>query len=427
MSAPVRCRIEGAREAFSPRELEFALGDDVRLEPTGPIGPIGLVPVVADLLDVATSVLWIERSLPGHRSTNTPAHVALRIRLRKPERWDDRVRAALAGALRTLGNATWDVSVAGRPGRPAPSVLTKDARKRIDRVALLSGGMDSACGAATLAASSDRVQLVSFYTRHRRLQQRIASELEFAPPSQFALRWTSHPGRGRSFYYRSFFFLALAAAVAESYGARHILQYENGILASAIPPSPVWRMTRHAHPRFHRSMEAFLSALLGGDWKIDNPFFRLTKREAFRQAKDSVGGRAMERVLESTDTCWFHWSNRITGGYQKRPGQPCGVCVPCIVRRTARPTEDVRFDLRRDSVRNDLRRGRAFRSYAGFLGDVATADGDLAALYQALPSVGRELHREGWLPLPEIGRLFGAFAAEFFQTFELRRNRRRLR
>jgi 7-cyano-7-deazaguanine synthase in queuosine biosynthesis len=426
MSARVRCEIRGLRRAFGPRCVEFAPGTDLGLK-AGFVGPRGLSPAVADLLDVATSVYWIERSLPGRQSTNAPETFSLHIALREPDRWTEDARAALADALHAMGNAVWTITVTQARGAPPPVVERSeedDVFGPIQRVAMLSGGMDSACGAATLRVE-DGVRLVSFYTRQKTVQCRIAQELGHDPPVQFTLQRGRQPGRGRSFHYRGLFFLSIAAAVAESYGARELVQFENGILASAVPPGPAWRMTRHAYPPVHRSLERLFSVLFGDEWKIVNPFFRLTKREAMAAAEREAGADAMDRVLTETDTCWYYWSNRVPGEEKekrkKRPGTACGVCIPCIVRWTARPGEPTCYDLRSEAVRGMEVLGRAFRSYAGFLSELAGAGDDEGAFYRALPPAGRELLWLNVTTLPELRRLFTTFAEEFFESFEIRR------
>lgn len=415
MTPRVRATVHGIRSALPSRSMAFSPGREFTLR--GAVGPGGLSPAAADLLDVATSVYWIERSLPGHRSANTPTRIDLNLRLREPARWSDRAIAALSDALHSLGNADWKVTIdrSRGAGMPETDVI---ARKRVRKVAMLSGGLDSTCGAARLQPERDDVQLVSFYTRQRSVQLQIAKALRHEPPSQLWLDKRATPGRGRAFYYRSLFFTSIAAAIADSFGVRTLIQHENGILATAIPPAPAWRMTRHAHPTTHRSLEAVFGAVLGGRWQIENPFFALTKREAFAEASRTVGRKAMESLLPLTDTCWFHWSNKIPGS-NKRPGIACGVCIPCIVRRTAVPGDRFYLDLCRDSVRNHATHGRAFRSYAGFAQELRAVGKSDAALYRTLPAEATELIRLGAMDLPTIARLLRTFATEFNDSFDL--------
>lgn len=134
---------------------------------------------------------------------------------------------------------------------------------KIDQVVLFSGGMDSTCGLASICEDAPQTRLVSFYTQQKALQRKIASDIKFNAPIQWRMNWKGKPGRGRSFHYRSFLFLCLVAAVAESWGIKSISQFENGILALAIPPSPSWAITKHAHPLLHVKVSRLFSALFG--------------------------------------------------------------------------------------------------------------------------------------------------------------------
>jgi 7-cyano-7-deazaguanine synthase in queuosine biosynthesis len=413
MTPRVTATLYGIREALPPRKIEFSPGRDFALR--GSVGPRGLSDAAADLLDVAASVYWIERSLPGHRSSNTPKRFEVTFRLREPERWTKGTISALSTALESLGNAEWDISIAGTRKLPGP-VIESIKRKGVKAVAMLSGGLDSTCGAARLQPEHNGVQLVSYYTKQRVVQQNIANLLGHESPAQFWLQKNVTPGRGRAFFYRSLFFTSIAAVIADSFESRTIIQHENGVLASAVPPSPAWRMTRHAHPVTHRALERVFGGVLGGRWRIENPFFQLTKREALVEAERVVGKPMMRSLLAYTDTCWYHWSNNIAGS-RKPPGMACGVCVPCIVRRTALPNDRFHLDLSLDRIRNHETKGRAFRSYAGFAGDLLATKGRDALVYRALPAEAHELIRLGFMSLSDLARLFRTFAAEFTRSF----------
>jgi len=166
---------------------------------------------------------------------------------------------------------------------------------------------------------------------------------------------------------RALMFLTLGAVVAESFGAPRVFQYENGVLAMAIPPAGTMVPTRHAHPELHRRLMRLWETVFGRHIDIRNPFALMTKREEVESFTEAIGNERAERVLRQTQTCW-RLSQAHVGGEPKLPGQPCGVCTPCIVRRTARPLEAVRakswpgyaFDLKRLSVRRHAKLGMTF-------------------------------------------------------------------
>jgi hypothetical protein len=281
--------------------------------------------------------------------------------------------------------------------------------------------MDSICGAMTMNSKEekDKTALVSFYTKQKSLQKGLADELGFINHIQWGKKWRLRTGRGKSFYYRSFLFLSLAAIVAESWEVKKIIQFENGILASAIPPSPAWRMTRHAHPLVHLEMAKLFHELFGGNWSVTNPFLLKTKRECYLAAVKSIGQELADKAIKRTETCWFLYSNRTTAG-EKKPSVPCGVCIPCIVRRTAFSKDKQTWDLTKDTNKNDDKIGIYFRSYYGFVEQILGTKNSPYEFYRILPSVGRQLI--GVTPemtLINLHALFYKFAEEFMDTYQV--------
>jgi 7-cyano-7-deazaguanine synthase in queuosine biosynthesis len=416
-----QCDIDGFRPAFGSQHVEFNTGSDLRMALTGDVGPRGITDEAADLVDFAAAVFQIERQLRGRQRTNPPSKFVLNMKLRKPEAWNEEAIKAAQKMLLLLGNAEWSLKFKG--GLQAKVPEHKRSDKKVDQVVLFSGGMDSTCGAATLKKDkAARTRLVSYYTRQKTLQAELATKLGFTPPpTQWRMEWEPEPGRGHTFRYRSFLFLCLAAAVAESWGAKRILQFENGVLASAVPPSAAWMMTKHAHPQLHAEATKLFTALFDGIWQIENPFLDLTKRQCFEKAKETSTGTTREReigeIVQDTETCWFHWANRVVRG-KKKPGLSCGVCIPCILRRTALKDDAYAFDLRENAVRGDPQLGIAFRAYNRFLRLVKQTEKSSAEFYRVLPAAGRRLVDPGGaMELQRLHKLFLTFANEFIETF----------
>jgi 7-cyano-7-deazaguanine synthase in queuosine biosynthesis len=416
MTLSVHCSIQGYQSRIPPQQITFDDSSEPRLAVEYGLGPTMISPVGADLLDLAAVVFEVERQYSGRRRTNPPAFVRLQMCCREPKLWTGQALQALRDILYLLSGADWQVEFSGGKQGGLPKCEAHQPRK-VEQIVLFSGGLDSLCGAATLIGQEPTVQLVSMYTRQKLLQQDLAKELGYSMPSQWRLIRSGTVGRGHSFYWRSFLFLTLAAVVADSWGARSVLQFENGILATAIPPSPSWAMTKHAHPHLHLQAARLFGALLGGEWHIQNPFLLRTKRECLHLAMRARGSSQALELAARTETCWYHWSNRIPGDKGKTPGDRCGVCVPCVIRRTALPGEDVYKDLMSDDVRNDPRLGVAFRSYYGFLERVVQTQESQAEFYEILPPMGRDLVMEGTLSLEDLHGLFLRFAVEFMDTF----------
>jgi 7-cyano-7-deazaguanine synthase in queuosine biosynthesis len=419
MSRPaVNCQVHGIRAVFPPRQISFNIGTDLAMQLEGSIGPKGLSLTAADLVDLAATIHQIDRHITSWRGTNPPARIQLSLRLRNPNAWSEEAILALQASLQLLGNTPWELEFGPGLKAPTPKYQTDNGRA-IKQVALFSGGVDSTCGAITLCNATAHTQLVSFYHGQKTLQRGLASELGFQAPVQWRMKWQRSPGRGRSFYFRSFLFLALAAAVAESWDARTIFQFENGVLATAVPPAPSWMMTKHAHPLLQETMGKLFDALFGGKWIITNPFLKLTKRECVAQAAGSMKKARVMDLLAETETCWYLRSNNVYGG-KKRPGMPCGICVPCLLRRTALPGERYQYDLLDDKIKGHKRKGESFRAYYAFLRKILAAGKSVAKFYSALPAAGRRLADDSvGLTLTDLHRLFRTFAQEFMATFDL--------
>lgn len=412
----IKCKVYGSHPASKMRKIMFSTGTELNMVLTGEIGPNGITTNAADLVDFAAAIYQIERQL-RFQGTNIPERFKLSIRLRDPSSWNSSVIRTARDILLLLGNAEWDIEL--EPGLRAkiPDYQPTDKRQ-VDQIVLFSGGMDSTCGLSSIQKEVAKSRLVSFYTLQRALQRNIASELGFNPPVQWRMLWEPKPGRGHTFYYRSFLFLCLAAAVAESWKVRKILQFENGILASAIPPSPAWMMTKHAHPELHKLISAFFSAFFGEEWQVKNPFLLYTKRDCYNEAMESIGRIKSKEIVHKTETCWFFRSNRVVGG-KKKPGIHCGVCIPCILRRTALQDDMYQWDLRKDSIRNDQKLGISFRSYYGFLEQVAKTKNSSSEFYRLLPAPGRSLVApEGPISLQDLHKLFLRFSKEFIETYQ---------
>jgi hypothetical protein len=388
----------------------------------GKVGPHGLSRKALDLVDLGIFVYLLERCLPGKQQVNKLSKLVVRLGLREPEAWTPGAVKALEDLLLFMGGTYWsfeffpDLSLREIPNPP------KEEGTSVSCTSLFSGGLDSLCGASTICDSPD-VRLVSFYTTHQKtLQRSLATDLGMPPPVQW--RWETWPtsGRGRNFRYRSFFFLCLAAATAQSFGAHTILQFENGILASGIAPSLSIQVTKHAHYRLHRLCETIFSEVFQEPWTIDNPFRLMTKREAYQALEDKLGPNKASALASRTETCWNLYAGfvrKVDGKKEKKKnGDPCGFCVPCIIRQTAHP-QPTWVDLRKDEARNDPDKGRYFREYFNLAQRIREVrKSSLGEFYYAMDtSILEALRPTGGYTLAELRDLFLRFSDEFMDTF----------
>ena len=323
----------------------------------------------------------------------------------------------MASVLGFLNRALWTFTFIERP-KFSEYVFTPEPARAIREVLLFSGGMDSACGAGVHPPPRDEVQLVSFYSNQRSLQRELAHELGYVEPTQWRLRGTR--GKEGMDLIRALMFLTLGAVVAETFGSSTIFQYENGVLAMAIPPSGSQVPTRHAHPEFHRRLERLFAAVFGRALEIRNPFALLTKREEAAQFATAAGTGSAEAVLRRTQTCW-RLSQAHVGGEKKTPFVPCGVCTPCIVRRTARPREAARggyaFDLKKPEVREHQKLGLTFRAYLELIGIALQYSDDREMIEELAPEARALIGGPAGPTEEQAAGVLRRFAIEFCETF----------
>lgn len=322
------------------RNLQLDLGH-LAWHGGGPLGPAAFAPVSLDFMEVARVVWEIEKHTPKRISSQRTRQVSVTMSLRQPDLWSGPAVKLLREALRLLGNAEWSFSFTARSNGTKNSldnlaescVVGDDGR---EAVALFSGGLDSTSGLAWLKQHEVDVALASFYGAKAK-QVGIRDVLGFDRHFQAMCQWAGSGTRfGGQFQYRSLLFLSLGAAVAASYGSSTLYQFENGPMAMSLPPSPNYRMTRHAHPRLHRIVGELFEQLHGRPLVVRNPFLGMTKREGYRILESLVEpGEKLTRLLALTETCWNLNSRTVVGTITKPIGQACGLCIPCLVRRTA--------------------------------------------------------------------------------------------
>jgi 7-cyano-7-deazaguanine synthase in queuosine biosynthesis len=383
------------------------------------IGPDGIDNIAADLIDLGVAVFLIERMLPGKQHVNRAMKIEVELGLRVRSVWSKKAIETLKEVLLFMGGIHWEFRFTQIKESVKPLIISQNDTN-YEKVALFSGGLDSLCGAATICKNDD-TRLVSFYTRQKDLQRKLASGIKMRIPVQWSVYKGSFTGRGTNYFYRSFLFLCLAAATSRSCGARYILQFENGILASGVSPSLSGRSTKHAHYRVHRLCETIFSEVLGGDWQICNPFEHKTKKDEFKEMVQKLGRNEANNLAKLTESCWHLYAGYKLHGHVKKNGTPCGFCVPCIVRQTAHPQKTWR-NLRRDDVRNHPIHGHFFREYYAMLRNIQQVrNKSLGDFYSAVGiSLQDAIKPRGGYQLSDLKKLFVRFADEFMLTFNVR-------
>jgi len=207
-------------------------------------------------------------------------------------------------------------------------------RYKAQEVSLLSGGLDSFCG-AVIAGTDGRLFLshsdASVIKHSQNQSTPFIPGYEEAQHVSVRLAARKPFNREPSRRSRSILFVGLAAALADASGATTIEVPENGF-TSLNPPLAANRggvlTTRSTHPMTFHLVERVL-ADLGLNLSLRNPYEWLTKGELITMAADAAGHKVVQAGLSHTLSCAK--SNLILKG--KTFGRNCGLDYACLVRR----------------------------------------------------------------------------------------------
>ncbi|MFO0590454.1 MAG: Qat anti-phage system QueC-like protein QatC [Polyangiaceae bacterium] len=311
---------------------------------------LGRVPPAAamDLLVIAMAVFAADlRILRTWAEDRWSRDIVLHVPVFGVAQWRG-LGASLVEMLNFLTGDTWHLEF--RERAPLPPDQAKPAKDppEIHDVALFSGGLDSLAGAIDLLESGRRVALTGHYGAGvtNSVQQEVLSALEAhyadrVVPCMFHVQALKRETDGesrpngeaeQSMRSRSFLFLTLGIAVATALGSdRRLVVSENGFISLNVPlvnPRIGSCSTRTTHPHFIASFRELLRELqLGSSVELPGRF--RTKGEMLREVRNQT---LLRSIAPNSMSC----SHPEQGRYRKlTPGNHCGYCVPCIVRRAA--------------------------------------------------------------------------------------------
>lgn len=206
-------------------------------------------------------------------------------------------------------------------------------------VCLFSGGLDSLVAGLDLLSQGTHVAFVGHYGAGltNAIQQRVLAPLraqfgalllEFRffvqPPKE-------HSAGEPSMRSRSILFLALGVAVASALNADRVVVGENGLISLNVPLAFTRlgsNSTRTTHPHVLVMLRDILAAV-GLPIVVDLPYRFHTKGEM-------LAGTLNPATLAATAPLTMSCSHPEVGRYSGiTPGNHCGYCVPCIIRRAA--------------------------------------------------------------------------------------------
>lgn len=247
----------------------------------------------------------------------------------------------LEGALSFLTGDCWSLSLRSRsPGDDAqPCNHQRRTGLEADAVVLCSGGLDSLAGSMARTHDGAHIALVGQYGggATSKFQHQVMDALHAAPSvdvtkHSFHVLPPQMSGDGEdTMRSRSLLFLGLGMAVADTLGDRiPLVVPENGLIGLNVPltgPRIGSASTRTTHPYFISSINSILEAI-GLTHEIELPYRFTTKGEMLRQVDSDL----LRKIMPATMSCSHPEQSRWEG---ETPGQHCGYCVPCMIRRAA--------------------------------------------------------------------------------------------
>ena len=293
-----------------------------------------------DLVRVAAAVYLTDRTTPrgGGLGDHWCRTLDVTVEVSDPDRWEP-LSYALSSLCTFLSGDDWAFTFVGDDGsRPQASGTPEP----VPVVSLLSGGMDSFCGALLAHRTFDTAPLVVSHwdsngvsaaqTAALRGFGRLTGARPMSAKVRLGRRELQLRGGGTflkelSSRSRSLLFLALGVAVAAPRSAQLWIP-ENGFLSLNLPLAAERRSslsTRTTHPQLLQTFNDILRAL-DLDVQVSNPFESHTKGDMAREVHQIYGEKGI-RELANTASC--------AKPDFKHPNRQCGVCYACIVRRAA--------------------------------------------------------------------------------------------
>ncbi|KGM52264.1 hypothetical protein N792_03875 [Lysobacter concretionis Ko07 = DSM 16239] len=252
----------------------------------------------------------------------------------------------LTDILCVLSGDTWLVSFAKRsePHQTTAVQRSLDLQQPLPtRVALYSGGLDSAAGLANQLVANDQTYMLLTVGHHVAVRSKCLDQVKklrqilrtpMLHHASFMVRFDGGvagkmKSQEKSQRARGFLFCAAAALLADACDIEDIELFENGVGAINLPLTEGGLTdglsTRGAHPGFLAKMGALVSAVLETPLRFSLPFLSATKAE---MVQPLVARPLLAEWLQQSCSC-IHTSLRVRG---KRH---CGHCPACIERRQA--------------------------------------------------------------------------------------------
>ncbi len=280
-----------------------------------------------DLTRIATAAYIADRM--QRRRTGFTRTIRLHAQLCDPGVFEP-LLPRIEALLHWISGDDWSISVSSDE-QDQPAAVSNGVSK-FTKIALLSGGLDSFCGALlnperSLFLSHTDNPTVTGSQRRAWAWLSEGGHVKGRNIRIFLAQET--PKKERSTRTRSVLFYALAVALADANGVTRIEIPENGFTSLNVPlggDRGGVLSTRSTHPWTLHLVRQLLDEL-GLSVKFLNPYEMLTKGELIRRARvateDFDAGAAITLSCAKLDGRFF------TGN----PHHNCGLCVACLTRR----------------------------------------------------------------------------------------------
>lgn len=301
-----------------------------------------------DLLRLALTVYatdqYVSRAQHGYQGWSR--YLRCYIPVAEPDRWDA-VKQTLETLLSFLSGDHWTFQFRGEQPALYPVYEPRNP-DALTRVCLFSGGLDSLIGALELLEDGQQTALISHYKRGgaestsqdsliRAFNEHYSPEM-FRHFQFYVQPMHKHPlavGKENSQRARSFLFVCIGLAIANSLGGSvPLIIPENGLISLNVPLT-VTRIgshsTRTTHPFYIYTFGKLLDGL-GIETELKNPYQFRTKGEMLQPHRQSP---LLTGHFQESNSC-SHPDIMRRG--RERPNQHCGYCVPCIIRRASLQT-----------------------------------------------------------------------------------------
>lgn len=332
-----------------------------------------LLPQSEDLLYLALAVYTADLRVPRYRAEDRwSRNFVLYLPVLEQELWE----ANREHAERTLGyltGDTWELRFRLREEVESPIEEVEEV-PTIEKVCLFSGGLDSGIGAIDLLNEGLQVGLVGHHGAgatnsfqvdvlavvNRAYGEQLTEFMFHAQPPKHKIKEGEPSMRSRSFL-----FFAMGVAVASTVGpGTPLVVAENGFISLNVPLTPARSgsaSTRTTHPHYVNLFRELLRRL-SLDVPFNLPYRFSTKGEMLSACKNQ---QLLTDMTPLTMSCSHAEAGRFQGF---SPGNHCGYCVPCIIRRAAitfagTPDAAYNIDVRTAAPHHQTDGGRDLRAF----------------------------------------------------------------